>query len=257
VAELIETTRDGDVVIVTLNDPAKRNTLSIPMRYELIEALEALQLDETCRAIVMAGAGGAFSAGGDISAMRSDDPIGSRHRLDLVQRIIRLLLAGRKPTVAAVEGPAVGGGFAVALACDKVVARRDAVFGASWAKIGLMPDMGLIWTLPQRVGIGKAKEIMMLGAPFSGEEAAALGIVDVLADPASAMEVALQEARKLAKAPPLATMLVKAAFARGPMSLEASLALEMDGQPFLLQSADHAEAREAFFAKRPVVFKGR
>jgi 2-(1,2-epoxy-1,2-dihydrophenyl)acetyl-CoA isomerase len=257
VATLIDTAREGEIAVVTLNDPAKRNTLSIPMRYELIEALEALQLDETCRAIVMTGAGGAFSAGGDISAMRSDDPVGSRHRLDLVQRIIRLLLAGRKPTVAAVEGPAVGGGFAVALACDKVVARPDATFRASWAGIGLMPDMGLIWTLPQRVGMGKAKEIMMLGTPFSGEEAAGLGIVDVLADPDSALEAALQEARKLAKAPPLATMLVKAAFARGPMNLEAAFALEMDCQPFLLQSADHAEAREAFFARRPVAFKGR
>jgi 2-(1,2-epoxy-1,2-dihydrophenyl)acetyl-CoA isomerase len=257
VATLIDTAREGEIAVVTLNDPAKRNTLSIPMRYELIEALEALQLDETCRAIVMTGAGGAFSAGGDISAMRSDDPVGSRHRLDLVQRIIRLLLAGRKPTVAAVEGPAVGGGFAVALACDKVVARRDATFGASWTRIGLMPDMALLWTLPQRVGMGKAKEIMMLGNTFSGEEAAALGVVDVIADPGSALEVALQEARKLAKAPPLATMMVKAAFARGPMNLEETFALEADGQTMLLQSADHAEARDAFFAKRPVTFKGR
>jgi 2-(1,2-epoxy-1,2-dihydrophenyl)acetyl-CoA isomerase len=257
VAELIETTRDGEIVIVTLANAAKRNALSIPMRYELIAALEALQLDETCRAIVVTGSGGVFCAGGDISAMRSDDPVGSRHRLDLVQRIIRLLLAGGKPTVAAVEGQAMGGGFALALACDKVVARRDAAFGASWARIGLMPDMGLIWTLPQRVGMGKAKEIMMLGAPISGEAAAALGVVDVLADPDSALEAALKEARILAKAPPLATSLVKAAFARGPMSLEAAFAVEMDCQPFLLQSADHAEAREAFFAKRPVAFKGR
>jgi len=255
VTRLVETARDGVVTIVTLNLPEKRNTLSVEMRPELIEVLEALQLDETCRAIVLTGAGGAFCAGGDIAAMRSDDPAGGRHRLVLAQRIIRLLAAGQKPVVAAVEGHALGGGLALALACDKVVAHPKATFGASYARLGLMPDMALLWTLPQRVGMGKAKEIMMLAATFSGEAAAALGIVDVLAD--QPLETALKEAHALAAAPPLVVGLVKAAFARGPMDLEATFALEADGQVMLFQTADHAEAREAFFAKRPAVFKGR
>jgi enoyl-CoA hydratase/carnithine racemase len=257
VTKLIETTHDGAVAIVTLNQPEKRNALSVQMRHEFVEALEGLQMEEDCRAIVVTGAGGAFCSGGDISAMRSDDPVGARYRLVLAQRIVRLLTAGQKPTVAAVEGPALGGGFALALACDKVIASRDASFGASYARLGLMPDMALIWTLPQRVGMGKAKEIMMLGKPLSGEAAAALGIVDVLADPASVLEVALQEARTLAGAAPLAVAAVKAAFARGPMDLEAAFALEADGQVMLYQTADHAEAREAFFAKRKPDFKGR
>jgi 2-(1,2-epoxy-1,2-dihydrophenyl)acetyl-CoA isomerase len=256
VTRLVETARDGTVAIVTLNLPEKRNTLSVEMRHQLIEILEALQPDEVCRAIVLTGAGGSFCAGGDIAAMRSDDPAGARHRLVLAQRIVRLLMAGQKPTVAAVEGHALGGGFALALACDKVVAHPMAKFGASYARLGLMPDMALLWTLPQRVGMGKAKEIMMLGRTFAGEAAAALGIVDVLADPRPALEVALEEAHELAAAPPLAVALIKAAFARGPMDLEAMFALEADGQTILYQTADHAEAREAFFARRPAAFRG-
>ena len=101
--------------------------------------------------------------------MRSDDPVGSRYRLELAQRIVRLLLAGQKPSVAAVEGHALGGGLALALACDMVVAHPKTVFGASQSRVGLMPDdMALLWTLPQRVGMGKAKQIMMVGKPFNG-----------------------------------------------------------------------------------------
>jgi 2-(1,2-epoxy-1,2-dihydrophenyl)acetyl-CoA isomerase len=255
-SNLVESSRDGMVAIVTLNLVDKRNTLSVEMRHELLAVLEGLQLDDTCRAIVLTGAGGTFCAGGDLSAMRSDDPVGSRHRLELVQRIVRLLLAGQKPSVAAVEGHALGGGLALALACDMVVAHPQTIFGASQSRVGLMPDMALLWTLPQRVSMGKAKQIMMLGKPFTGAEAAALGLVDVLAEHRPVLEVALEEAKRFAAAPPLAVALTKAALARAT-DLESALAMEADGQVMLFQSADHAEARAAFFAKRPPSFHGK
>jgi 2-(1,2-epoxy-1,2-dihydrophenyl)acetyl-CoA isomerase len=116
--------------------------------------------------------------------------------------------------------------------------------------------MALLWTLPQRVNMGRAKQIMMLGEPFTASEAAALGLVDVLAEDGPVLTVALEEAKRFAAAPPLAVALTKSALARAT-DLESAFAMEADGQVFLLQSADHAEARAAFFAKRPIVFQGR
>jgi 2-(1,2-epoxy-1,2-dihydrophenyl)acetyl-CoA isomerase len=116
--------------------------------------------------------------------------------------------------------------------------------------------MALLWTLPQRVNMGKAKQIMMLGEPFTASEAAVLGLVDVLAEDRPVLTVALEEAKRFAAAPPLAVALTKAALARAT-DLESAFAIEADGQVMLLQSADHAEARAAFFAKRPTVFHGR
>jgi 2-(1,2-epoxy-1,2-dihydrophenyl)acetyl-CoA isomerase len=254
--DFVETSRDGTVAVVTLSHVEKRNAMSMEMRSELLGVLEDLQLDATCRAVVLTGAGGTFCAGGDLSSMRSDDPVGSRHRLELGHRIIRLLFAGTKPSVAAVEGHALGFGLALTLACDMVVAHPQTAFGASQSRVGLMPDMALLWTLPQRVNMGRAKQIMMLGEPFTASEAAALGLVDVLAEDGPVLTVALEEAKRFAAAPPLAVALTKSALARAT-DLESAFAMEADGQVFLLQSADHAEARAAFFAKRPIVFQGR
>jgi 2-(1,2-epoxy-1,2-dihydrophenyl)acetyl-CoA isomerase len=254
---LAQVTRDGSVAIVTLNRPQKKNALSVELRFDLIHALEDLQGDNSCRAIVLTGAGNAFCAGGDIKAMQPGDLAGSRYRLGLAQRIVRLLVAGVKPTVAAVAGPALGGGFALALACDKVIADPGATFAASYGNLGLMPDMALLWTLPQRVGTVKAKEIMMLSRSYKAPEAAALGIVDHVAADEPVLAAAVREAKALAEAAPLAVAMTKAAFARGVMDLEAVLALEADGQTLLYQTQDHAEGRDAFFAKRPPAFTGR
>jgi 2-(1,2-epoxy-1,2-dihydrophenyl)acetyl-CoA isomerase len=252
----VETARDGTVVVVTLSHVEKRNAMSMEMRRELLGVLEDLQLDATCRAIVLTGAGGTFCAGGDLSSMRSDDPVGSRHRLELGHRIIRLLFAGPKPSVAAVEGHALGFGLALTLACDMVVAHPQTVLGATQSRVGLMPDMALLWTLPQRVNMGRAKQIMMLGEPFTASEAAVLGLVDVFAEDRPVLTVALEEAKRFAAAPPLAVALTKAALAR-TTDLESAFAIEADGQVMLLQSADHTEARAGFFAKRPTVFQGK
>lgn len=253
---LVKTTREGELAIVTLNLPEKRNALSVDLRHALIEALEPLQIDPTCRAIVVTGAGGTFCAGGDISAMRSDDIAGSRYRLILAQRSVRMLAAGTKPTIAAVEGFALGGGMALALACDRVVASPTAKFGASYSKVGLMADMGLLWTLPRRVGSGKAAEILMLGDTFDASEAAAIGVVDKIAGEQSVLDTAVEEAKRFAAAPPLAIALTKNALGRGVGDLEVALAMELDGQAILYRSSDHAEARAAFGEKRAPVFSG-
>jgi enoyl-CoA hydratase/carnithine racemase len=256
-ADTVELRRDGAVAVLTLSVPDKRNALTVELRRRLIEALEDLDADASCRAVVLTGAGGTFCSGGDISTMAAGDPLGARHRLALAHRVVRLLVAGRKPVVAAVEGYAFGAGFSLATACDVVVAGAGAKFCASFGRIGLMPDLALLWTLPQRVGLGPAKELMMLCDVIDGAEAARLGAVDHVVEDGAALDAALEKARRLAAGPPLAIALTKAAFARAPADLETLLAIEADGQALLFQTADHAEARSAFFAKRQPVFEGR
>lgn len=249
--------REGPVTVLTLNDPTRRNALSMDLRIALRDRLQALGAADDCRAIVLAGAGGAFCAGGDLSAMRGDDPAGSRIRLGIVQDIIRAVAAGPCPVVAAVEGPAFGAGMALAAASDHVIAAEGARFSASFARLGLMPDAGLMWSLPQRVGAARARALMLSGREIDHAEALALGLADETCAPASLLPLALERAAELARGAPLALAQVKAAFARGTDSLEAVLAMERDGQPLLFGSADFAEGLAAFRARRAAEFAGK
>ena len=164
---------DGPVRTFTLNEPARRNPLSVPLRRALRDALEAAHADDACRALVLTGAGQHFSSGGDISSMpqagaggatgRLDARADARDRLHLVADVISLLVEGPLPVVAAVEGAAVGAGTSLAVACDYVVSARGAKYGSIFGRIGLVADSGLSWTLPRRVGPGAARRMMMRG----------------------------------------------------------------------------------------------
>ncbi|HMB10430.1 enoyl-CoA hydratase/isomerase family protein [Saliniramus sp.] len=248
--------REGAVAILALNEPAKRNALTMDLRLALREALDEAIADPDCRAIVLTGAGGAFCSGGDLSAMRADDPMGARRRIAIIHDIVRRIAAGPKPVIAAVEGAAFGAGLALAAASDVVVADPGAKFCASFAKVGLMPDAGLIWSLPPRVGLGAAKRMMLEAPVIGGEEAKALGLVDMLAPAGSVRDIALARARDIARLAPLSIAMTKAAFARGTDDLDRVLACELDGQPMLFASADHQEGRHAFAEKRDPQFRG-
>lgn len=248
---LTEVAADG-VATVTLNLPTKRNALTLDLRDALVAALTGL--DETCRAVVLTGAGGAFSAGGDLSSMRAGDPLGARRRLEAAHRIARLLALGPRPVVAAVEGAAFGAGFSLALLADHVVADATAKFCAPFNRVGLMPDFGMLWSLPLRIGLGRARDLMLLGDVIEAEEAARIGLVDRLVAPGAALAEARSRAARLAGGAPVATALTKAALARG---LEAVLAEELTGQVLLMSTADHEEGRAAFFEKRTPRFVGR
>lgn len=256
-SDLILVERRGAVVVLTLNQPERRNALSAELRNRLIETLEDLMSDEDCRAIVLAGEGPAFCAGGDIKTMKTGDPVYSRNRLSALHRLVRLIATGPKPVVAAVEGAAVGGGMSLALACDFVVAGKDARFAAVFGQVGLMADLGLLWSLPQRVGLGRARRLLMLGTPVGGAEAVEIGLADELADSGAALEAACALAAQLTEAAPMALAMTKAALARASASLQDVFDLEIDGQVLLMQTADHAEARSAFQEKRKPTFRGR
>lgn len=254
---LAESTGPGAAIrVIRLNYPARRNALSLDLRAALIAAVEAAMADGGVRAIVLTGNGGAFCSGGDISTMQNVAGVAGRQRLANLHRLVRLLAAGPKPVIAAVEGYAYGAGMSLALLCDQVVTAADAKFCCSFGKVGLMPDMAALWTVPQRVNAGWVKRLLMLAEEIDGETAARIGLADQVTAPGGALAAALDLAGRFAAMAPLPQGFTKAVLARGPQPLEALLAQEADGQALLFNSADFAEGRDAFLAKRRPVFTG-
>ena len=248
---------DGAVLTLVMAYERRRNALAPALKAALIAGLEQGMTDPACRAIVLTGAGGHFCAGGDISGMNDVGGMTGRARMATIQQLIRLLVGGDKPVIAAVEGHAAGAGLSLAAACDVVVASREAIFTCSFNKIGLVPDLGAAWTLPRRMGMGRAKMLMLRGKPLSADEAERQGLVEVLAAPGEALATAQTLAAEFAERAPLSNTMAKALLGRSTGSLEESLRAEADAQGLLYGTADFAEGRDAFAAKRPPRFAGR
>ncbi len=245
--------RDGLTAVLTLNYPERRNALAIPMRRALVEALERIEADPALRAIVITGAGGTFCAGGDISGMDVADLAAGRERFRLTHQLVRLLVKGSKPIVAAVEGWCVGAGLSLAMCCDTVIAARDARFAAGFGKIGLIADLGLLHTLPARVGQGRARQIFLYNDPVDANRAERIGLVDELVEAGDALDAAITRAKHFAAAAPLPVALTRQWLAAG---LDAALDWEREVQAGLFLTADHAEGKAAFLQKRPPRFSG-
>jgi enoyl-CoA hydratase/carnithine racemase len=241
----------GAVRIVTLNRPDKRNAIDIPVRLKLAGAIESAGADNSVRAIVLTGAGKAFCSGGDITSMERMSPDRAMERTELAQRVIRAIWNAAKPVVAAVEGSAFGAGVALAAACDRVVAARDARFATTFTNVGLAGDMGTFASLPARVGIARTRQMLMMPNPIDATTALDIGLVDALADPGTALSGALADAERLAAGPTQAYGVIKtmlsAGSALGPFEL---LDLEAQHQAQLFDTDDFAEGIAAFRAKR-------
>jgi enoyl-CoA hydratase/carnithine racemase len=245
------------VAVLTLSLPARRNAFGLRMRTELRDHLQAAMADTEVRALVLTGAGGHFCSGGDISEMEQRTLLQNRERWNLVTTLIRLIALGPKPVVAAVEGSAMGAGLSMAALCDHVVAARDAKFGAAFIKVGLMPDMGALWSLQHRVGRAKARETLGLARVFDGAEAGRIGLANDVVEPGAALQSALAVAQEYAALPPVAAALLKSALAQGVDSLDAAIRSEVEFQAVAMSTADHAEAVRAFMEKRAPDFKGQ
>lgn len=244
------------VRVVTLDRPARRNALTPLFRDHLATAVEAALADAACRVIVLTGAGGHFCSGGDIGSFAGMTAVSGRARMQRAHRMVRAIVAGEKPVIAAVEGHAAGAGLCLAAACDIVVASREARFSCTFNRVGLLPDLGGLWSVPQRIGLGRTKLLMMSGRTLGAEEAERQGLVEELAAPGRALAQAIALAHEVSRHAPLTHGLVKATLARGPMPLEALLAAEADGQGLLYGSDDFVEGRDAFLAKRAPGFHG-
>jgi enoyl-CoA hydratase/carnithine racemase len=247
------THRDGSILTLTLNNTARRNALSMPLREALIDALERAETEPGIRALVLTGAGGTFCAGGDISGMNVQDLATGRERFRVTHRLVKLMLHASKPIVAAVEGFAVGAGLSLAVCCDTVVAAENARFGAPFGRLGLIADCGLNHTLPARIGAGRARQVLLYGEQMDAAIAERIGLVDHVTPRGGALDIALQRARSLCEMAPLSLALTRSLLAEG---LDAALERERDMQAALFLTADHAEGRDAFLQKRRPVFRG-
>ena len=249
---LIES-RDGATAILTLNQPARRNALAMPMRRAVVDAMERIEADPAIRAVIITGAEGNFSAGGDISGMDVTDLAGGRERFRMTHRMVRLLIKASKPVIAAVEGYAVGAGLSMALCCDTIIASDAAQFAAGFGRVGLVADLGLLHTLPLRVGQGRARQILLYGQRLDAPEALRIGLIDHVVPPGTALDAAIARARLFHDAAPLPVAMTKQYLAAG---LDAALEWERDTQSALFLTNDHTEGKAAFLGKRTPVFTG-
>jgi enoyl-CoA hydratase/carnithine racemase len=244
------------IAIVTLNNPSRRNAFSPAMKDELIDAFDMLQQDASCRAIVLTGAGDVFCSGADLKQLGSTSLIGNRRRMDRSSILLRLMVAGPKPVVAAVEGPAIGAGLALAAACDYVVSASNARLACTFVRVGVHPDNGALWSIQRRVGLAKAGELVLLCDEVDGNEAVRIGLANRVSEPGKTLEVALEVAGRYAAMPPLAMAMTKATLAKAATDFETCLQAERDLMPVLMATKDHAEAVAAFIEKRKPVFTG-
>ena len=248
---------EGAVTVLKLSYPEKRNALSMPLREKLRDALRDALNDDNCRVIVLTGEGGHFSSGGDISGFDGVNSINGRRRMHKTHEMVRLIMNSEKPIIAAVEGHAAGAGMCVAADCDIVVASTEAKFTCSFNKIGLLPDLGGLWSIPARMGIGRAKMMMLTGRTLDATSACAQGLVEELCEPGKALETAIKLGQEIAQYAPLTHGMTKAALSRGAMSVDELLALEVDLQGLMFGTEDFQEGRNAFLEKRKPAFKGK
>ena len=243
--------------LITLNRPDRLNALTVEMADALMAALDAADADESCRALLITGAGRAFCAGQDLTAIVGVPPAEIGHLLDHYNPLIRKLRALRVPVVCAVNGVAAGAGANLALACDIVLAGEGASFVQAFARIGLIPDCGGTWFLPRLVGMARARALSMLAEPLSVATAAEWGMIwRVVADDRLMAEGNALAARLAGGATTGLALTKRALDAAEDNDLDRQLDLERDLQEAAGASPDHAEGVRAFLEKRPSVFTG-
>jgi 2-(1,2-epoxy-1,2-dihydrophenyl)acetyl-CoA isomerase len=249
--------QDVGVAVLTISNPKRRNAFTPEIREAMVGHMEDIAGDDDIRAILIRGAGGTFSAGGDLPTMQDMTAFEGRNRIRDGRKMVEVMWGSEKPIVASIDGFAFDAGLSLALLSDWIVAGEDAKFCASFGKVGLMGDMGLFWTLPQRVKAGKARRMLMLADVVAADEALDIGLVEEFAPKGEAYVAAMRKAQAMASAAPLPNRLTREALGQFPAPLDDMLAYEAHGQGLLFTSADAAEGLNAFFEKRRPIFRGK
>ncbi|MCP2259838.1 enoyl-CoA hydratase [Streptoalloteichus tenebrarius] len=251
---VVRTERRDHVLIITLDRPEVRNAVDRRTAEALAAALDTLDADPALRVGVLTGSGGVFSAGMDLKAFaRGESPVLAGRGFGGLTRATRTT-----PLIAAVEGWALGGGTEMVLACDLVVAARDASFGLPEVTRGIVAPEGGLVRLPRRVPRAVAAEALLTGRPLSAERAAALGLVNQVTEPGEALTAALALAKTIAANAPLAVAAVKRVLDQGADLPEAeAFRLQDEVVAEVLRSEDAAEGARAFAEKRPPRWRGR
>ena len=256
----------GAIVTLTLNDPASRNALSTPDQWaSLVDAAERIQADVSVKCVILTGAGSAFCAGGNVKDMQAKTGIaaGDAYRISEGYRngIQRIPLAFQRldvPTIAAVNGPAVGAGCDLACMCDIRIASESARFAESFVKLGIIPGDGGAWLLPRVVGMSMAAELTFTGDMIDAAQALACGLVSRVVPDAELLDAARALAQRIAVNPPHAVRMAKRLLLEGRHTrLDTLLEMSAAMQALTHATADHREAVNSFLEKRKPDFKGR
>ena len=246
------------VATITLNRPEKLNPMNLQVGEELADAFEEVAADRAVRSVVLTGAGRGFCAGVDLSSSaleraREDPDTGNR----MAKRLILPLRAMEKPVIVAVNGCAMGGGLSLALAGDIIIASDKATFGAVQLRLGLLPDLGATFLLPQRVGAATAFDLAFNYKIIDAAEALRIGLVDRVVPHDQLEAVVTDVAGSLAKGPTLAIGVTKKMiYKETSLALESALEEEMAAMRCLMGSSDFREGLQALREKRPPVFRG-
>jgi enoyl-CoA hydratase/carnithine racemase len=255
---LVETA--GATRIVTINRPEARNALTRSVIATLDGALRAASADPAVRCVVLTGSGGHFCAGADLRQTFAEDPDFLEHLeeyMDAYHGLIHAVVRCEKPTIAMLDGAAVGFGADLALACDLRVASDRAYVQERFVRIGLMPDGGGTFWLPRLVGTARAMQMILLAERIDANELRTLGVVMRVVEPGALREETLSVARTLEAGPPLAFAAIKRAVYASWGSIEDALRRERTEQLKLLRSADAMEGVMAFQEKREPRFAGK
>ncbi|WP_435770879.1 enoyl-CoA hydratase/isomerase family protein [Nocardioides sp. SYSU DS0651] len=248
------------VALLVLDQPEMRNAMSDEMTASWVAAVDHLAADPTVRAVVVTGEGSAFCSGGNLSWLASDPEATVDQLRTRMLPFYRSWLAIRRlevPTIAAVNGAAIGAGLCLALACDIRYAATGARMGVPFTKLGIHPGMAGTYLLPEVVGAAAARDLFLTGRIVEADEALRLGLVSRVVDGDALRDEALAAAAAIAGAAPIATRLTKSALQRGHANLEACLDWEALAQPVTLATADLQEGIRAAQEKRAPVFEGR
>jgi len=250
--------KDG-IGIVTLNRPEALNALNSTVYTELYSLFEDIENDAEVRAVVLTGSGGkAFAAGSDVAEMQHMDPIAAQKFMTTIRKASDCIYNLTKPTIAAVNGYALGGGCELAMCCDLRIASEKARFGQPEINLGLIPGASGTQRLPRLIGVAKAKEMIYLGDMIDAATALSLGLVNKVVPPDKLMEEAMTWAAKLAgKSSPVLAMAKMAINTGIDTDINSGLNMEARCDALCFATEDQKEGMKAFLEKRKAVFKNK
>jgi len=261
-SELILLEKSDQIATITLNQPQTLNALTYDMVTRLREIVDDVARDREVRAVLLTGAGRGFCSGANLLGGGGDEltagGLGVRAILLKMNDLLTDIAEMEKPWLAAVNGPAVGGGCSLALTCDLILAAESAYLCVGYVNIGMVLDMGSTFTLPRRVGLAKAKELAFFGDRVYAPDAAAMGLINKVVPDADLMTTARQWAARLAAGPTLAIGAIKLGMQRGlHASFRDALHWEAMMLSLIAQTEDAMEGISAFFQKQKPQFRGR
>ena len=250
--------KQDNIAIVTINRPEALNALNSTVITNLEQVVTTLENDRDIRCMILTGAGRSFVAGADIGEQCSLDLDGGRRWGQRGSALMRRIEKLEFPTIAAVNGFALGGGCELALSCDIILASEKAKFGQPEVGLGITPGFSGTQRLPRRVGIAKAKELIFSGRMIEADEAKEIGLVNVVYAPEALMDGALEMAKSFAKNAPIAVKYAKACIDRGmQMDIDGGIACENELFAMCFATADQKEGMGAFLEKRTAAFRNR